>query len=249
MNETTVGKPLPRVDGVLKVTGRATYAAEHHLPNLVHAVMVTSTVAKGRVKKLDVTAAERAAGVLAVLTYRNAPRLPYRPHKSTLDPMGERLHVLQDDAVRFNGQPLAVVVADTLEQAEYAATLVRIEYAVGTPRLDFIGGLAHAVVPEVSLLPNSPLPADTRRGDPERAFAEAAVTVEADYFIARQQHNPMEPHATVARWEGEQLTLWDKTQWVVHVRDELAAVFGWAPEHVHVISPFVGGAFGTTLRA
>jgi xanthine dehydrogenase YagR molybdenum-binding subunit len=211
--------------------------------------MVTSTVAKGRVKRLDVTAAEGAAGVLAVLTCLNAPKLPYREQKSALDPVGERLHVLHYDRVRFNGQPLAVVVADTLDQAEYAASLVRIEYAVETPRLDLIAGLAHAVVPEVSLLPNSPLPADTRRGDPERAFAEAAVTVEADYVIPRQQHNPMEPHATVARWDGDRLTLWDKTQWVVHVRDELAAVFGLDPEQVHVISPFVGGAFGTTLRA
>jgi xanthine dehydrogenase YagR molybdenum-binding subunit len=249
MNETTVGKPMPRVDGVLKVTGRATYATEHNLPHLAHAVMVTSTVTKGRVEKLDVTAAEHAVGVLAVITHLNTPRLPYRPQKSALDPSGERLHVLQDDRVRFNGQPMAVVVAETLDQAEYAASLIRIEYAPETPRLDLTGGLEHAVVPDVSLLPNSPAPADTRRGDPERALAEAAVTVEAEYLIARQQHNPMEPHATIARWEGDMLTLWDKTQWVVHVRDELSAVFGLAPEHVHVISPFVGGAFGTTLRA
>jgi xanthine dehydrogenase YagR molybdenum-binding subunit len=249
MNETAVGKPMPRVAGVLKVTGRATYAAEHDLPNLAHAVMVTSTVAKGRVKRLDTTAAEHAAGVLAVLTHRHAPRLPYRPQKSVLDPVGERLHVLQDDRVWFNGQPVAVVVAATLDQAEYAASLVQIEYTTETPRLDLTGGLEYAVVAEASLLPNSSVPADTRRGDPERTLAEAAVTVEADYLIPRQQHNPMEPHATVARWEGDRLTLWDKTQWVVHVRDELAAVFGLVPEQVHVISPFVGGAFGTTLRA
>jgi xanthine dehydrogenase YagR molybdenum-binding subunit len=129
MNETTVDKPIPRVDGVLKVMGRATYAAEHNLPHLAHAVMVTSTVAKGRVKKLDVTAAEHAVGVLAVITHLSAPRLPYRLQKSVLDPSGERLHVLQDDRVRFNGQPMAVVVAETLDQAEYAASLVRIEYA------------------------------------------------------------------------------------------------------------------------
>ena len=249
MNETTVGKPMPRVEGVLKVTGRATYAAEHDLPHLAHAVMVTGTVAKGRVTQLDVSGAERAAGVLAVITHRNAPRLPYRQQKSVLDPAGERLHVLQDDIVRFNGQPIAVVVAETLDQAEYAAALVRIEYAPETPRLDFLGGLKRAVVPDVSVPPNSPLPADTRRGDPERAFADAVVRVEAEYLIPRQQHNPMEPHATIAHWEGEQLTLWDKTQWVVNVRDELSAIFGLAPEHVHVISPFVGGAFGATLRA
>jgi xanthine dehydrogenase YagR molybdenum-binding subunit len=240
---------VPRVDGVLKVTGRATYAAEHELPDLAHAVIVTSTVAKGRVKRLDVTAAERAGGILAVITHRNAPRLPYRPQKSALDPVGERLHVLQDDAVRFNGQPVAVVVAERLDQAEYTASLVQLEYTTETPRLDLTGGLEYAVVAEASRLPDSPVPADTRRGDPERALAEAAVTVEAEYLVPRQQHNPMEPHATVARWDGDRLTLWDKTQWVVHVRDELSAVFGLAPEQVHVISPFVGGAFGTTLRA
>jgi xanthine dehydrogenase YagR molybdenum-binding subunit len=127
MNETTIGQPMPRVDGVLKVTGRTTYAAEHDMPNLAHAVMVTSTVAKGRVKKLDVTAAEHAAGVAAVITHLNAPKLPYRQQKSALDPAGERLHVLQDDVVRFNGQPMAVVVVETLDQAKYAASLVRAE--------------------------------------------------------------------------------------------------------------------------
>ncbi|HEX5085139.1 MAG TPA: xanthine dehydrogenase family protein molybdopterin-binding subunit [Blastocatellia bacterium] len=249
MKDTMVGKPMPRVDGALKVTGRAAYAAEHDPPNLAHAVIVTSEVAKGRVEKLDAPAAQRAAGVLAVITHLNAPRLQYREQKSALDPSGERLHVLQDNVVRFSGQPIAVVVAETLDQAEYASSLVRIEYAPETPRLDFSGGLKRAVAPDVSLLPNSPQPADTRRGDPERAFAESAVKVEAEYLIPRQQHNPMEPHATIARWEGDRLTLWDKTQWVVNVRNELAAVFGLAPEQVHVISPFVGGAFGATLRA
>jgi xanthine dehydrogenase YagR molybdenum-binding subunit len=104
MNQQSVGKPMVRVDGVLKVAGRATYAAEHVLPNVAHAVSVTSTAAKGRVKALDVTAAQHAAGVVAVISHLNAPRLPYREHKSALDPTGERLHVLQDDVVRFNGK-------------------------------------------------------------------------------------------------------------------------------------------------
>jgi xanthine dehydrogenase YagR molybdenum-binding subunit len=249
MNQQSVGKPMVRVDGVLKVTGRATYAAEHVLPNVAHAVIVTSTAAKGRVKALDVTAAQHAAGVVAVISHLNAPKLPYREHKSALDPTGERLHVLQDDVVRFNGQAIAIIVAETLEQAEYAASLVRTEYLSETPRLDFTGGLERAEAPAVGLLPNSPLPADTRRGDPEIALADADVKIDAEYLIARQQHNPMEPHATIARWDGDRLTLWDKTQWVANVRDELAAVFGLPPENVHVISPFVGGAFGTTLRA
>ena len=200
MNQGSVGKPMARVDGVLKVTGRATYAAEHVLPNLAHAVIVTSTVAKGRVKALDVSAVQHAAGVVAVISHLNAPKLAYREHKSALDPTGERLHVLQDDVVRFNGQPIAIVVAETLDRAEYAALLVRIEYAPESPRLDFTGGLEHAVAPDAGLLANAGIPADTRRGDPERALAAAAAKIDAEYLIPRQQHNPLEPHATIARW-------------------------------------------------
>jgi xanthine dehydrogenase YagR molybdenum-binding subunit len=243
-----IGEPLPRVDGRLKVTGAATYAAEFDLADVAHAVMVTSTIAKGRVTQFDTAAAERAPGVIAVITAHNAPRLPYREQKSALDPIGERLHVLQDDAVRFNGQPLAVVIAETLEQAEYGASLVRIAYATEPARLDFEASLPEAIVPAAGLLPGASVQADTRRGDPDRALAEAPVRVDARYRLARQQHNPMEPHATIARWDGDRLTLWDKTQWVVTVRDEIAAIFGLTPDRVHVISPFVGGAFGTALR-
>jgi xanthine dehydrogenase YagR molybdenum-binding subunit len=102
---------------------------------------------------------------------------------------------------------------------------------------------------DASHAPNSRVHDDTSRGDPERAFAHAVAKIDSEYLIPREQHNPMEPHATIASWEGERLRLWDKTQWVTNVRDELAAVFGLSPENVHVISPFVGGAFGTTLRA
>ena len=150
------------------------------------------------------------------------------------------MHVLQDDVVRFNGQPMALVVADMLDQAEYAASLVRIEYAQEPARLDFADAVARAVPPAAGFRPDSPPPADTRRGDPERAFAAAAAKLDVHYRIARQQHNPMEPHATIARRDGDSLTLWDKTQWVGNVRDELATVFGIAAEQVHVISPFVG---------
>lgn len=249
MKQANIGKPLTRVDGIIKVTGRAQYAADHHLPNLAHGVIVSSTVARGRITALDVAAARNADGVIAVISHCNAPRLPYQSHKSLLDPAGERLHVLQDDLVRFNGQPIAIVVAETLEQAEYAASLARAEYAVETSSLDFLGGLEHAIVPEISRAPNSTFPAETSRGKPGAAWEDSAVKVDAEYLIPRQQHNPMEPHATMAQWEGDRLTVWDKTQWVANVRNELAAVFGLPPENVRVLSPFVGGAFGTTLRA
>lgn len=244
-----IGRPLARVDGPLKVTGRATYAADFQLPNLAHAVIVASTVARGRIASIDTAAAESVSGVRAVLTHLNAPKLPYRPRRSVLDPIGERLHVLQDDRVVFNGQPVALVVAESLEAAEFAASLVHVRYATGTQRLNFDEARRTALAPEAGLVPNSPVPADTLRGDPDRVLLQAPVRVDATFHIARQQHNPMEPHATIARWEGDRLTLWDKSQWVVTVRDEIAAIFGLEPDQVHVISPFVGGAFGTTLRA
>src|SRR5438876_3588548 len=126
----TIGQPISRVDGRQKVTGGATYAAEFDVPGQAHGAIVRSTMAKGRIASIDSAAAERAPGVVAVLTHRNAPQLAYRAHKAVVDPdVGERLHVLQDDRVSHQGQPIAFVIADTLEQANHAATLVRVTYA------------------------------------------------------------------------------------------------------------------------
>src|SRR5215210_6885646 len=130
MTTAFIGQPVSRIDGRQKVTGRATYAAEFDVPGQAHGVIVRSTLANGRIASIDSAAAERAPGVLAVLTYRNAPRLAYRAHKGVVDPeVGERLHVLQDDRVNHQGQPISLVVAETLEQANHAATLVRVTYA------------------------------------------------------------------------------------------------------------------------
>src|SRR5438876_1712979 len=124
-----IGQPVSRVDGRQKVTGRATYAAEFEVAGVAYGVIVRSTVANGRIASIDSALAERAPGVVAVLTHRNAPRLTYRTHKAVVDPeFGERLHVLQDDRVSHQGQPIALVIANTLEQAQYAATLVRATY-------------------------------------------------------------------------------------------------------------------------
>jgi len=249
MTTASIGRPLPRVDGRLKVTGAATYAAEADVPGLAYAVQVVSTIAHGRIAALDASEAEAAPGVLAVLTHLNAPTLPYLEHWSLIDPaVGERLHVLQDDRVRFNGQPVVVVVAETVEQAEHAATLVRVSYAEEPADLDLPARLDQAITPEAGLPAGSSHLADYQRGDPDGALAAADARVDHEYWIARENHNPMEPHATVARWDGERLTLWDKNQWVTNARDEIAAVFGMPADNVQVISPFIGGAFGTTLR-
>jgi xanthine dehydrogenase YagR molybdenum-binding subunit len=244
-----IGESLARVDARLKVMGKATYAAEFSAANLVHAVVVSAAVGKGRVRAIDSSKVEKLPGVLAVISHTNAPRLPYRPHKGSIDPQtGERLHVLQDDRVRHWGQPIAVVVAETLEQAEHAARLVSISYDAETPAFPMSESEGKAIDPSAMVEPRGGYPANYQRGDAESAFARAQVKIDSEYRIPRENHNPMEPHATIARWEGEHLTVWDKNQWVVNARDELAAVFGIPAEDVHVICPFIGGAFGTSLR-
>src|SRR3954452_3445984 len=177
MTTAYIGQPISRVDGRLKVTGGATYAAEFDVPGYAYGAIVRSTVANGRITSLDTAAAERALGVVAVLTHQNAPRLVYRPHKGGPDPAtGERLHVLQDDRVNHQGQPIALVIAETLEQAIHVAALVRVTYAPETPTTD----MPHVepVLPtQQKTDQGESRPPDTRRGDPEGALADAEVKV------------------------------------------------------------------------
>ncbi len=246
MTTALIGQAVNRVDGRQKVTGGATYAAEFDAPGQAYGAIVRSTVANGRIASIDGTAAERAPGVLAVLTWRNAPRLAYREHHAPVDPsVGERLHVLQDDRVNHLGQPVALVIAGTLEQAGYAAALVRVAYAPEPATTD-VARLEPALRTQTDQ--GAARPSETRRGDPEGALAGAEVKVDRTYVIPRENHNPIELHATIAAWQGDRLTLWDKTQWVGNVADEIAAVFGIPAENIRVVSPFVGGAFGSGLR-
>jgi xanthine dehydrogenase YagR molybdenum-binding subunit len=248
MTTAVIGQPISRVDGRQKVTGGATYAAEFNVPGTVHAVIVRATVPNGRIASIDSAAAEGAPGVIAVLTYRNAPRLAYRAHKAFVDPdIGERLHVLQDDRVNHQGEPVALVVADTVEQANHAATLVRVTYAP-EPAITNITQVEPVRPTRQQTDQGERRPSETRRGDPEGAFAQAEVKVDQTYVIPRENHNPIEMHATVAAWDGDRLTLWDKTQWVHNTADEIAAVFGIPAANIRVVSPFVGGAFGSGLR-
>ncbi len=244
-----VGTPLPRVDGHLKVTGGARYAAEFHPDGLAYAATHDSTVPAGQIVAIDTAAAEHVPGVLLVLTHLNADRLPYQApaERPAVDPVaGEQLRVLQDAEVRFSGQPVALVVAATQATALYAASLVRVTYAPGaTRRLRFAPELA---VPTSEAAAKKGRGPETKQGDPDAAFAVAPVRVEGFYLQAREQHNAMEPHATVAQWQGDRLTLWSKTQWVGNERDEVARRFGISSENVRVINPFVGGAFGSALR-
>ncbi|MGA5200433.1 xanthine dehydrogenase family protein molybdopterin-binding subunit [Streptomyces variegatus] len=234
--QAAVGAPLSRVDGRLKVTGKATYAAEHDIKGVVHAVIVDSTVGRGRITGIDTRAALAQPGVIKVISHLNAPKLAYRGNPESLDPPGKQLQVFQDDKVLFHGQPVAVVVATTLETAQHAASLVKVRYDAAKPSTD----MASAPAGE---------PVKYARGDADKAFASAAVRLDVTYQLPRAHHNAMEPHATIARWDGDKLTLWDKTQWPVGTQKDVAAQFGIPSESVRIISPFVGGGFGSAIRA
>lgn len=235
--QAAVGTPLSRVDGRLKVTGQAPYAADHHIDGVVHAVIVDSTVGRGRITGIDTRDALAQPGVLAVIGHHNAPRLAYNDNPGSNNPDGARLRVFQDDRVLFFGQPVAVVVAQTLENAQHAASLVRVSYAAEQSSTELMSAPADE-------------PTSYARGDADAALGSAEVRLEMTYRTARNHHNPIEPHATIARWDGDRLTLWDKTQWVRDgTQKEIAAVFGFPQDTVRVISPFVGGAFGSGLRA
>ena len=237
---TSIGAPLDRVDGPLKVCGQAHYTGDLGLPRMAHAVLVTSTIASGRVAAIDATAARRAPGVVAVISHADAPRLPQAGQGAVHPPDGRVLSLLQDELVAYANQPVAMVVAETFEQANGAAALVRVTYERAPARLDFEAGKADAYPPDKV----NGAPPDTARGDVEAGLAAAAHRVEAGYTTPYQHHNPMEPHATLAHWDGDRLSIEDSTQHVAGVRRTLAAAFGISPDLVHVRSAFVGGAFG-----
>ena len=249
-NVPLIGKPVERVDGRLKVTGGARYAAEFKHANVAHGMLVMSTIANGRIQSIDSKAAEAAPGVIAVISHLNAPRLPFPEKRLGTDPVyGRTLRVLQEDTIYFNSQPVAVVVAETLEQAEYAATLVKVVYDERKPVTSLEAEMARAFPPQEGLEKNPPMerPADVARGDP-RALSKAEVSVDETYTIPIEHHNPMELLSTIAEWREGKLTVHDKTQWVCNVQDHLAVVFGIPVEDVRVINPYVGGAFGSSLR-
>ncbi|HZE72645.1 MAG TPA: xanthine dehydrogenase family protein molybdopterin-binding subunit [Pyrinomonadaceae bacterium] len=262
-NVPLIGKPVERVDGRLKVTGGARYAAEFKHTGMTYGALVMSTIANGRIKGIDSKDAERAPGVLAVITHLNAPRLRFPERRVGMDPrlvddhvaplVGQSLPVLQGPTIYFNSQPVAVVVAETLEQAEYATTLVKVTYGEEKPITSVEAEMARAFPPQEGLGKDPQTgrqpdrAADVVRGDPQ-ALSKAEVVVDETYTIPIEHHNPMELLSTIAEWKGGKLTVHDKTQWVPNVQGYLAIVFGLPEEDVHVISPFVGGAFGSSLR-
>ena len=245
----TIGTPVRRVDGPAKVTGQAKYAAEFAPEGLAYAALIESSIPAGSIRHIDTAKADRAPGVLLVLTHRNAPRLPYLPatERPAVEPVaGQALQVLQDARILFNGQPIGVVVAKTQSQAEYAASLVHVEYDLASSPLTRFD--VTAARPASAAAEKRGRGPESRQGDADGAFAAAPHRVAGTYIQPREHHNAMEPHATIAQWRGDQLTLWDKTQWVYNDAEEIARVFGIPAASVRVINPYIGGAFGSALR-
>jgi xanthine dehydrogenase YagR molybdenum-binding subunit len=242
MNATSyVGKPISRVDGRAKVTGGAKYAAEFNVPNLAHGFVVSSAIAKGRILKIHTAEALAVAGVLDVFTHKHRPKLASSDEKYRDDiaPDGSPFRPLYDDEIRFNGQPVALVVAEEFEIARFAASLVRVEYEQEAHVTDF----------EAQRERSKRRRPSTARGNAAKAFEHAAVRVEAEYRMPVEHHNPMEPFATTAVWEADgRITAFDKTQGAPNSWSYVTNALRLRRDQVRVLSPYVGGAFGSGLR-
>jgi len=240
---TYIGTPTSRVDGRAKVTGAAKYAAEFNVPDLVHASVVTSTIAKGRITRIDASGALRCRGVIDVLTHENRPDMADRDDAYWDDVApddGSPFRPLYDDRVMFNHQPIALVLAEDSETARFAASLVRVEYQQEKQITDLASQRKRAKTVKKPAKP---------RGDAEAALAKAPMRHEADYLLPTEHHNPMELFATTATWDDDgKLTVYDKTQGVQNVQQYLCSIFGMSRDQIRVVSPFVGGAFGAGLR-
>ncbi|HEX3430435.1 MAG TPA: xanthine dehydrogenase family protein molybdopterin-binding subunit [Rhizomicrobium sp.] len=237
-----VGKQLSRVDGPLKVTGAARFAAEVKLEGMVYAALSCSTIPKGCISMLDTTAAENAPGVVLVMTYRNAPRLKPVPSFLTAEKAagGDDLPVMQDECVHWNGQPIAVVLAETQEQADHARSLIRVGYEAAPAITGFEQAKAAGRHPASFF--GEPLKNEI--DDAEAALSAAPYKVDNVYRTPRHNHNAMEPHAATLAWNGDELTVHDCTQAVAHTAWSLAQAFEIEEKQVRVLSPYVGGGFG-----
>jgi xanthine dehydrogenase YagR molybdenum-binding subunit len=229
-----VGLPLDRVDGTLKVTGGAKYAAEFSVPNLAYAVLVQTPFAKGKVTDIKTEAAEKAPGVIAVITDRNIPKITAPKGM----PSGAS-HPYLTDEVDYSGQNAAIVIAESFEGAEYAAGLVEIVREEEKPSTDMEAHLDEAYTSQGGRMP------EAKRGDFDSAFPSAALKVDHVYRTPTEHHNPMEPHATIAIWQTDgTLLVYDATQGVSGAAQTIGRAFGMDAKQVRVVDPFVGGGFG-----
>lgn len=241
-----VGKPLVRVEGREKVTGKAKYSAEFPLPGLTYGVLATSTIAKGKIQRIETAAAMREPGVIAVLTHQNLPKLAKTPNdaqgkKDIGAPMG--FLPMTGDEIFYAAQPVALVVADTIEHATHAAKLVKVTYQKGDPIANFKQPKAELFDPEK--VQDGKQKGHTKRGDAQAAFASAPIQLTATYNHPVYNHNPMEPGSTTAHWEApDRLTIYESTQGVTRTQSAVAAMTGMPREQIRVITKYLGGGFG-----
>jgi xanthine dehydrogenase YagR molybdenum-binding subunit len=227
---TITGQPVNRIDGILKVTGKADYSTDHPVKNAAYAVIFKSTIAAGKIKNIDSRAAEKAPGVLAVITHLNAPKLNTKG--------GIRGGaMLQSDDVLFYGQHIGVVVAETFEQARHASRLIQVEYDQKEAKVDFEKIYQSGVKPKDK--------EDEKVGDVKSALENAVVKMEQTYATPIYHHHPMEPHATIAEWQGENLILYNSSQIINGAQNAAASTLNLKPENVRVVSPYIGGGFGS----
>src|SRR5262249_54619389 len=236
-----IGTATSRVDGLAKVTGAAKYAADHNVAGLVHGSVVCSTIAKGRIGRLDTSAAMAVKGVLTVLTHANRPPMAEDAgaYKDDVAPAGSPFRPLYDDRILFNGQPIALVVAETPEIARFAASQVRVDYEQEAHVTDIHAQRDRGVPPPPATNPTEALfmPPKTR-GTPDQALAAAAVRHEGEYYVPIEHHNPMELYASTGIFEADgKLTVYDKTQGVQNVHRYVCRVFGMAPQDRPAMSP------------
>jgi len=231
-----IGAAVPRIDGPLKVSGNAIYTSDFHFPGMVYAVPVSSTLAKGRITRLDASDAEKMPGVLAILHRENISKLYRSARDLTFSAyLDERRPPFEDDVIYYNGQYVALAVAETFEQAQAAAAAVQVVYSEERPDLGD------------NLEPEGKLKVESTRGDTEAAFATAPVKIDETYVTPVETHNPIELHASVSIWDGSKFTLYETTQGVVNHRAVMAQVLGVPKENVQVISRFLGSGFGGKL--
>ena len=247
-DKATITPPADRVDGKQKVTGTARFSAEHVVPGLTYGVLVCSTITKGSIKAIDTKAAEKAPGVLTVLSHFNSPKVPgFDPpkpaNKDEKPKEWDGLKIFYNDKIYFNGQPIAVVVADTYERALYAATLVKVQYIKEPHQTDFNANLNNAAAPK-----DKRDSQEYTRGEAD-AYKKAPVTLEAEYILPIEVHNPMELNTIIAVWDGnDKITVYDKTQGIKDTQQSIMRAFNLEEKNVTVITEFVGGAFGSALR-
>ena len=236
---SVIGKPQPRVDGLLKVSGKAMYTSDHHSPGMLYAVPVCATMANGEAQKIDTSAAEKMPGVRAIFVRNNIGKL-YRASEGVafdaeMSHVDETRPPLEDDVIRYYGQYVALAVADTFEQATAAADAVKVTYREDKPNV------------EARLEPETNQKVESQRGDAAKAFDAAAIQVDQTYDLPPETHNPIELHASVAVWDGTAFTLYETTQGVVNHRNVLAQMLGVEKDKVRVVSKFLGSGFGGKL--